>query len=64
MDAKTKRELESIKIELQNIIKELNDIASGVNSDFKGIGNEHCANCVKKVSDKFQRIKGQLNNID
>jgi len=64
LDASAKRELESIKRELQNIINELNDIASGVNSDFKGIGNEYCARCIKEVSHKYQRVKGQLNNID
>ena len=64
MDAKAKAELESIKIELDSIIRELEDISWGVRKDFKGIGNEQCANCIDRVISKYREAQKRLNKLD
>lgn len=63
MDAAGRRELESIKAELQSIINELDSIASGVRNDFKNIGNDRCSTAVTKVADRYREAKRRLNNI-
>jgi hypothetical protein len=63
MDTATRRELESIGIELKNVINELNNIAFGVRADFTGIGNEHCATSIIKVSDQYRWVKRKLDQI-
>lgn len=50
--------------ELQSIINELNEIANGVQSDFKGIGNEQCARSIRNVSDKCRTARRKLQNIN
>lgn len=64
MNSTTKSELESIKRELQSIIYELEDISSGVRSNFKGIGTEHCADCIDVVIGQYYYVQRKLNNID
>lgn len=64
MDAYTKRELNAIKDELQSIINELDRISDGVRSDFRGIGNDTCANCIDRVISQYRSVRRQLNKID
>lgn len=57
-------EKNAICIELQNIVNELNEIANGIQSDFKGIGNEQCASSIRNVSDKCRTARRKLQNIN
>ncbi len=57
-------ELETIKSELDSIIYELDLIAEGVNSDFRNIGNDRCAQCIYTVSNRYREARRRLDNID
>lgn len=63
MDTAGRRELESIKAELQSIINELDSIGTGVRNDFRNIGNDRCAAGIAKVADRYREAKRRLNNI-
>ena len=56
--------LESCRDELSAILKELNDIEIGVRTQFTGIGQEHCADCIDAVIRKYQKILNDLYNVD
>jgi len=64
MNEKDQQELYFIKQELQGIIRELEGIASGIQSDFKGIGNEKCATRINQIADQYRYVKQTLNHID
>lgn len=64
MDANTKYELDSIKLELKKIIDELNQISSGVRYDFSGIGNERCSNLIDDVAREYKKARTKLNQIN
>lgn len=64
MDAKAKKELNSIKRELNSMIMELEEISDGVRTDFKGIGNDKCADCIDNVISQYRYVQKKLNNID
>lgn len=64
MDAKSANELYLIKQELNSIIRELEDIESGVRNNFKGIGNDKCANSINTVLNNYKKVKRSLDNID
>ena len=57
MKASARAELSSIKRELNSIIRELESISAGVRSDFVGIGNEKCADCIDKVISLYYYVK-------
>ena len=57
-------ELENIKWELDSIIAELDSIANGVQTEFKNIGNDLCADCIWKVCDQYRYVRRKLDNID
>lgn len=63
MDSATRREISSIKTELQSIINELDSISIGLKTDFKNIGNDKCAQVVANVADRYRNVKKKLNNI-
>ncbi|MBQ7016708.1 MAG: hypothetical protein IJN10_07135 [Firmicutes bacterium] len=50
--------------ELQSIINELVSIEEGVRYDFKGIGQQHCADCLDTIISKYRYVLRQLNNVD
>lgn len=64
MDAKAKKELDSIKSELNSIIRELDDIAGDIRRDFDGIGENACASRIEAVSGKYRTVLKKLRNID
>jgi len=64
MDASAKQELNQIKAELNAIIRELESISDGVRSDFSGIGNDRCADCIDSVINTYLKVKRQLANMD
>lgn len=64
MDASARNELASIKRELNSIISELESISRGVRSDFTGIGNEKCADCIDRVLNQYYYVRRKLNNLD
>lgn len=64
MDANARNELEAIKRELYSIIDELESISAGVRKDFRGIGNDHCADCIDNVVQQCYQVSRKLNNMD
>lgn len=56
--------LSSCKSELQSILNELTAIESGLRRDFVGVGQEHCAQCISGVINKYRKVMNQLNNVD
>lgn len=50
--------------ELRTIISELESIENGVRSDFIGIGEQLCGDCISKVEGKYQYVLRKLNNVD
>lgn len=50
--------------ELRSIINELRDIESGVRSDFNGIGEDLCGDCISKIISKYEGVLRRLNNVD
>lgn len=64
MDSASRNELESIKRELNSIIGELDSISSGVRRDFRGIGNDTCANCIDRHISSLRSAKWSLDHLD
>jgi len=65
MNANAQNELYAIKQELGNIISELESIESGIRYDFKGIGNDICANRLRSVlEDRLYKARSTLRNMD
>lgn len=64
MDASAIYELNMIRSELQSIINELDSIAYEIKYQFKGIGNEMCANGISEVADKYRTVRRKLGNMD
>lgn len=57
-------DLESIRAELRSIINELDSISNGVRANFKGIGNEKCANRLDQVIEQYRKALTKLNNVN
>lgn len=57
-------EINKIKRELKNITVELDDISNDVRTEFKGVGNNRCSQCVKDVSNEYKRLIKLLGSID
>lgn len=64
MNTSAGNELASIKRELNSIISELESISSSVRSNFTGIGNDKCADCIDKALKQYYRARKKLNNLD
>lgn len=64
MDSATKRELNSIKSELSSIISELEDISGGIRKDFVGIGQNICADVLKRNISNLKTGKKKLDKIN
>lgn len=56
--------LRECRQELNQIIAELESIEYGLRVNFKGIGNDLCADCVSKVIDKYRGVKKRLDRVD
>ena len=56
--------LTSCREELRSIIRELRSIESGVRSDFAGIGQEHCGDCINMIARKYEGVLDRLNRVD
>ena len=52
------------KSELRSIISELVAIEDGIRSEFKGIGEEYCADCVARIVRKYEVVLSLLNRVD
>lgn len=64
MCANAKNEISAIRGELSSIIRELEGISRGIRTEFSGIGNEQCANCIDRVIDKYYYVEKKLNNVN
>lgn len=49
--------------ELDQIIKELKNIEAGLRINFKNVGNEECADCVRSVINKFEVASSRLHSV-
>ena len=56
--------LNECKSELRSIITELRNIESGVKSDFAGIGQDLCGNCIEQIAEKYDGVLSRLNRVD
>ena len=57
--------LNACREELRSIIQELRHIDNGLKSDFVGIGQEMCGNCVGQVANHYQnKVLTKLNNVN
>ncbi len=56
--------LSEARRELHSIINELYDIENGIRSEFDGIGEDLCGDCIDKVIVKYERVLYKLNNVD
>lgn len=50
--------------ELSSIISEMESIETGVRSDFAGIGEQLCGDCIAKVEEKYRYVLRKLRNVD
>lgn len=64
MDAQTQSDIAAIKSDISSIVTKLEKIATELNSDFKGIGNDRCAQSISNVASKYKWVKTQLDNIN
>lgn len=64
MDSSARSQLDSIKYELDAVIREIYSISDGIRGDFKGIGNEICADALRNIAGDYNRVKNKLNNIN
>ncbi len=49
--------------ELRSIINELWSIENGIRSEFDGIGENYCADCIARISRKYERVLSRLNRV-
>ena len=56
--------LQSCQNELNSIIRELENIEDGVRSDFVGIGEKNCADCIAMIVSKYRYVKRILDKVD
>ena len=64
MTKKGSRELKEYRRELRAIISELENLERGIRHDFKNVGNDKCADCIRSVINKYQSALRTLNSID
>ncbi len=65
MDKKeARRQLDEIIRDLNNAVKELRTIAKELRSNFRGIGEDYCANSLENVADKYSRVISSLRKVD
>lgn len=64
MDNNSKKELDSIRLELSSVIRELQDISNGIRKDFDGIDSCLCSNCINTVIAKCKKAQEQLKKLD
>ena len=55
--------LDECKKEMRSIVGELQDIEWGVRRDFSNIGQDLCADCINKISDKYEYVSRELNKV-
>ena len=59
------RTLEGARAEVRSIIRELESIERGVRRDFRGIGQDRCANCINAVIWYYQNtVLHQLERMN
>ncbi|NMB34501.1 MAG: hypothetical protein GX992_09815 [Clostridium sp.] len=56
--------LNECKGELRSIINELCDIEWGIRQDFAGIGQDLCADCVRRIADKYEGVLARLERVN
>ena len=55
--------LNECRRELRAIIAEMRDIEGGVRSNFDGIGEDLCADCIDKVASRYEYVLQRLNGV-
>ena len=57
--------LEQARTEMRSIIEELEDIEQGIRRDFRGIGQDRCANCVRAIAGYYRHtVLHHLNSME
>ena len=55
--------LQSCRTELQSIIAEMQKIEQGIRSEFRGVGQDKCADGVARMIAHYKRVLNTLNNV-
>ncbi|MFI3312537.1 MAG: hypothetical protein R3Y62_01490 [Eubacteriales bacterium] len=58
------KSLSQCRTELRSILTEMESIESGIRSDFTGIGQDLCGNCLEKVITRYEYALTKLNNVN
>ena len=57
--------IEQARSEMRSIIAELESIEQGIRSDFRGIGQDRCANAVNSITNYYRNtVLRQLNSME
>lgn len=56
--------LNQCKSELRSIISELEQIEAGIRAEFKGIGQDICADAVSSMAEHYRYVQSRIENID
>lgn len=56
--------LNEARRELRSIISELWSVENGIRSEFEGIGEGFCADCVANIAHKYEGVLRRLNNVN
>ena len=56
--------LENCINRLSYVLVELDDIAQGIRSDFIGIGQDLCSDCIGVIAEKYSKALTRLYNVD
>lgn len=63
MKEKYGHEINEIVHELNAITRELDSMSNDIAREFKGIGSSHCANGIRNLSERYRRVKRELDKI-
>ena len=63
MKEKYKWEINDIVRELNAITRELDCMSNDITREFKGIGSSYCARGIRSLSERYRRVKNELNKI-
>ena len=63
-ERQAKSEIADIRNQLNSLIRSMLDVADRVDSDFTGVGNEHCARAIRRVAGNYESVLRVLNSIN
>lgn len=63
-EKQAKAEIADIRGQLNSLIKTMYNVADSVDKEFYGIGNEKCAQTIRKVAVNYESVLRVLNRIN